>query len=690
MPSHRLARVLNPQRFVVAAFGLVGFLFAGSLAQAAAPEFQRKDVFDLEWVAAPQISPDGRQVVYERRSMDIMNDARVSRLWLINVDGTGHEALTGRDQQEGAARWSPDGSKLAYVSRTEHGGEIFVYWLASGKSTRVTQLPRAPSQLRWSPDGTQLSFAMLVPEKPSVLVKPMVAPKGATWADKPRVTTRLQHERDGSGRLEPGYRHFFVLPAAGGAARQVTQGSVRNSGAAEWTADGQALIFSGNHNPDWEFKFVNSEIYRLDLDSLRITALTDRDGPDTSPVVSPDGKLIAYIGFKDKVQAYQVRALHLMNADGSDKRLVRPDLDRSVTGLHFSSNSKALYYQYPEAGEEHIAISRLSGRSTTVATELGGEAVARPYGGGSFSVSNKGLVAYSHSTPDRPAQLAVADGRGNVRVITDLSGSLLKHRTLGQVEEVRYKASTDGLDIQGWLVKPPNYDPQKRYPLLVENHGGPISFYGPHFSPEVQLYAAAGYLVFYPNPRGSTGYGEAFANLLYNNYPGDDYVDVMDGIDHLIAQGLATEGALYVTGGSAGGIMTAWMVSQSDRFRAAAVVKPVMNWISKTLTADNYFGYANYRYPGQPWENIETYMKFSPVSRVGSINTPTLVMVGDEDLRTPLSEAKQLYHALKLRQIDTALIEMPGASHFIAKRPSQLVSKVDHVLAWFANYPVPE
>jgi len=263
-------------------------------------------------------------------------------------------------------------------------------------------------------------------------------------------------------------------------------------------------------------------------------------------------------------------------------------------------------------------------------------------------------------------------------------------RDLGEVEEFWYKSSVDGRDVQGWTIKPPGYDASKTYPLIVENHGGPISNYGARFSPELQLYAAAGYLVFYPNPRGSTGYGEEFGNLLYNNYPGDDYQDVMDGVDALIKAGVTAEDRLYVTGGSAGGIMTAWIIGKNNRFQAAAVVKPIMNWVSKTLTADNYYMYANYRYPGQPWENIETYMKFSPVTLVGNIETPTMVMVGMADMRTPLSESKQLYSALKIRGIDTALVEIPDAPHNIAGRPSQLITKIDHILAWFARYPFAE
>ena len=273
-----------------------------------------------------------------------------------------------------------------------------------------------------------------------------------------------------------------------------------------------------------------------------------------------------------------------------------------------------------------------------------------------------------------------------VDTVTALNEDLLSWRDLGKVEEIWYKSSVDERDIQGWVVTPPGYDPDKSWPLLVENHGGPISNYGPRFSPEIQLYAAAGYVVFYPNPRGSTGYGEEFGNLLYHNYPGDDYQDVMDGVDALLDKGIAHEDQLYVTGGSAGGIMTAWIIGKNTRFRAAAVIKPVMNWISKTLTADNYFYYANYRYPGQPWENVEGFMRYSPITLVGNIETPTLVMVGTADMRTPLSESKQLYSALKIRGIDTALVEIPGAPHNIAGKPSQLIAKVDHSLAWFAKY----
>jgi dipeptidyl aminopeptidase/acylaminoacyl peptidase len=648
--------------------------------------FQRTDVFELEWVSDPQISPDGKRVVYVRNSMDVMTDSRIGRLWLVNADGNGNVPLTGRDLSESNPAWSPDGTRIAFTSTTDNGTELFVYWLAEGRAARLTQLDKSPRDLRWSPDGNHIAFSKLVPGEPVVLVTPPPKPEEAEWAEPPRVTTRLKYERDGAGYIEPGHNQYFVVPAIGGTPRQVSSGNFKHTGAPEWTPDGKRLIFSGNRNENWELDYRNSEIYSVDIETGTAVALTERNGPDSAPVVSPDGRQIAYLGYADKVQTYQVTRLHVMNADGGNKRELLADFDRDVADIVWTGDG--IWFTYDDRGDTKIALVNLDGSYRDVATNLGGTTIGRPYGGGSFSVAEAGRVAYTHVTPYRPADLAITDRRGSRHtVITEVNSDVLDWRELGQVEEVWYKSSVDQRDIQGWIVKPPGYDPEKVWPLIVENHGGPVSNYGPRFSPEIQLYAAAGYLVFYPNPRGSTSYGEEFGNLLYNNYPGDDYHDVMDGVDALIKAGVAHEDRLYVTGGSAGGIMTAWIVGKNSRFRAAAVVKPVMNWISKTLTADNYFNYANYRFEGQPWENIEGYMRLSPVSLVGNIETPTLVMVGTSDLRTPLSESKQLYSALKIRGIDTALVEVPGAPHNISGTPSQLITKIDHILAWFAKYP---
>lgn len=680
----RTTKMTGMKRYLILAALLVS-----SISQLGAQHqrFSYLDIFDLQYVTDPQISPDGQWIVYRRMGFDVMKDRAWGNLWRIKSDGSQHQKLTAREVSESNARWSPNGDRIAFTSSTDEGAELFVFWIDSGALAKISQLPFSPNGMQWSPDGSQLAFSMNVPEAAPVLAKMPKKPKGAKWADSPRITDRVYHEADGRGYIKPGFHHIFTIPSDGGAPRQVTSGNWHHRGTLSWAPNGKTLYFSANRVADWEYRFRNSEIYAVDTESGTITPLTDRDGPDYNPQVSPDGKQIAYIGYGDAKQAYQVRQLHLMNADGSGKRSISKALDRSVSGIQWNAKGDGLYFNYDDKGNGKIGFITVNGKVSKLADDRGGTTLGRPYGSGSFSVSNNGTLAYTRSRPDHPAELAVLGGkRGNLHQITDLNSGLLNYRELGKVSEVWYTSSVDGRDLQGWIVYPPQYDATKKYPFMVENHGGPILNYGDRFSIEMQLYASAGYIVFYPNARGSTSYGEAFGNLLYRNYPGEDYNDVMDGVDHCIAMGIAHEDQLFVTGGSAGGIMTAWMIGKNNRFESAVVAKPVMNWISKTLVADNYFGYANTRYEGQPWENFEGYWKFSPISLVGEIETPTMVMVGMNDLRTPPSEAKQLYHALKLRKVPTVLVEIPGASHGIANRPSNLITKIAHTVAWFDKY----
>lgn len=661
------------------------FLIIGSTAVAQENFFQYEDVFDLQYVRDPQIHPDGNQIVYRRMQMDIMKDRAAGNLWIMNTSGAGHQKLTAYEGSEYGATWSPNGDRLAYIRPTSEGAEIYVYWTSTKRTAKISQLQGSPSNLSWSPDGRRLVFTMKVAAKPPVLVQMPAAPIGAKWAKKPRITDRLYHEADGRGYIPPGHTHIFMIAAEGSGAIQLTTGDFNHRGPISWSPDGTSIYFSANRSADWEYDFRNSEVCTLTISGKKITVLTDRQGPDSAPQIAPNGKYIAYIGYTDRVQAYQNRQLSIMLPDGSEKQLLSSAIDASIQRYYWAADSKGLYVQYDHEGDTKIAFLDLKGKVRPLAQQVGGTSIGRPYGGGSFSVSKNGRIAYTKTLPEHPAELAVITAKGK-RQLTHLNAMNLGKKQLGKVETVWYTSSYDQRRIQGWLVYPPNYDPAKKYPLLVENHGGPISNYGNRFSAELQLYAAAGYIVFYPNPRGSTSYGEEFANLLHHNYPGQDYNDVMDGVDYCIAKGIAHEGQLYVTGGSAGGIMTAWMIGKNNRFRAAVVVKPVMNWISKTLVADNYFQYANTRFPGQPWENFEAYWNFSPLSLVENVNTPTMVMVGMEDLRTPPSEAKQLYHALKLRKVPTVLVEIPEASHGIANRPSNLITKVAHVLSWLNKY----
>jgi len=648
--------------------------------------FKPLDVFSLEWAVNPQISPDASQIIYRRSGFDIMNDTSKGNLWILNADGTSHRKLTSREVNESKATWSPDGNRIAFVSNTKEGSEIYMYWVLTGQIAKLSQLEMSPGNITWSPDGKLIAFTMFKSEKLPVVIKMPQKPKGANWAKPARITNRLKHEADGRGYLKPGFTHIYTIPSQGGTPEQITSGNYNHTGTLSFSPDSKSIYFSANRVEDWEYDFRNSEVYNVNIHTKIIKVLTSQKGPDFSPKVSPNGKKIAFLGFKDNVQTHQNRVLYLMNSNGKNRTTISGNFDNSISNIVWDSSGNGLYCTYDEKGNSKVAYISLSGKVTKLADNLGGTTIGRPYASGSFSVAKNGTIVYTHTRPEYPSELAVIKDKKSSKLITNLNEDLLSRRVLGKTEEVWYTSSFDGRKIQGWLVKPPFYDSRKKYPLLVENHGGPILNYGDRFTSEIQLYAAEGYVVFYPNPRGSTSYGEEFANLLYNNYPGQDYNDVMDGVDYLVKKGVVDNNKLFVTGGSAGGIMTAWMIGKNKRFRAAVVVKPVMNWISKTLVADNYFGYANSRYPGQPWENFETYWKFSPLSLVGNISTPTMVMVGMNDLRTPPSEAKQLYHALKLRKIETVLVEIPGASHGIANKPSNLISKVAHVLAWLNKY----
>ena len=648
--------------------------------------FKNLDVFDLEYVQNPQISPDGNRVVYVRTEMDIMKDGKSSSLWLINSDGTDHQKLTSNTFNESNPSWSPDGKKISFISNSNdgNGSEIYIYWIDSKQYSSISQLSGSPKSTKWSPDGRYIGFSMFVPESTLQLVSPPRKPKNAKWAEKPRITDRLKHESDGLGYMKEGFDQLFYISSEGGTPVQITSEKY-NHRSFDWTHNSNGLVFSSNYNEEWEYDFRNSELYSIDIDGKNINQLTNRNGPDYGPIVSPNGKLIAFLGYDDKIQTYQTTNLYIMDIDGGNKKEIKTNLDRSISSIKWSDDGKRIFFMYDNHGNTKIATSTLNGKIEKLVDNVGGTTIGRPYGGGSYSLSKNNKIVFTLTSPYHPSDLAIYEEK-SINRLTDLNHDLFKNKDLGVIEEIWYKSSIDGRDIQGWVAKPPEFNPNKKYPLIVENHGGPISNYGDRFSPEILLYSSAGYVVFYPNPRGSTSYGEEFGNLLYRNYPGDDYHDVMDGVDKMIELGFVDKNNLFVTGGSAGGIMTAWIIGKTNRFKASAVIKPVMNWISKTLVADNYFGYAHSRYEGQPWENFIHYWNFSPISLVGNVETPTMVMVGLDDLRTPPSEAKQLYHALKLRKVETVYVEIPGASHNISNKPSQLITKIDHILYWFNKY----
>ena len=664
---------------------LVLLLLAPALA-AGKPSLAPEDVFSLAHAGDPQVSPDGSFVVYTHNFMDIMEDRRRSNLWRIDADGQNARPITTGAVNDRGARIAPDNERVAYLSSDGRGVQIFVRWMSSGETLQVTRLDRAPRNLAWSPDGQWLAFALLVPSKPPTMGSLPAKPEGANWATPPEVVQRAVFRADGAGRLPHGYTHLFVVSAGGGAPRQLTSGDYNHGGSIAWSPDSESLYFSGNRNEDAELNPSNSEIYRVGLGGGDVEAVTGRDGPDNSVAVSPDGKMLAWTGYDDRVRSYQVTHLYVMNSDGSERRQLLPDLDRDVSRPSWSADGKGLYFAYEDQGLTRLAYVDLSGRLTDVTGELGGLALTRPYTGAQFSVGGKDTYAITRGDALSPADIAVGRGTGAPRRLTRLNANLLDYRELGRVEEFRYPSGFDGQDIQAWVVWPPGFDPSKKYPLLLEIHGGPHAAYGPHFSVEVQLFAAAGYVVVYANPRGSSSYGDAFGSYIHHNYPSEDYDDLMSAVDTIVERGSIDTDRLYVTGGSGGGVLTAWIVGKTDRFAAAVVAKPVINWISFALSADYAPVFSKYWFPALPWDDPMGYWERSPLSLAGEVSTPTMLLTGEEDWRTPMWESEQYYQALKLRGVDTALVRLPGASHSIAARPSQLLAKVSAILEWFKRH----
>ncbi|MDX1333072.1 MAG: prolyl oligopeptidase family serine peptidase, partial [Robiginitalea sp.] len=505
------------------------FLSTGLFAQQKTP-MELTDVFDLEYVSDPQISPDGSRVVYVRNFKDIMTDRNLSNLWIANFDGSGHRPLTTGNHTARSPRWSHDGKRIAFLSNmADEKTKLYQMWVDDREMMALTNTAQSPGTPVWSPDDRYLAFSMFVPGTRASPIKMPGKPKGANWNEPPTYIDDLNYRGDGQGYYKAGNRQLFVLSTDGGTPRQVTKAD-HSHGTPSWSGDGKSLYFSANLRDEAEYEPRNSEVYRLDLGSGQISALTDRLGPDNNPLVSPDGKQIAYTGLDERYQGYQINRLYLMNADGSNPRLISGDFDRSIQNVQWAGDGKALYFQYNDNGDTKIArLGISSGTIEKVAEGLGGLSLGRPYNAADFSVSVEGHLAYTLGGPKHPADLAVQDRKG-VRRVTRLNDDLFSFREVGEVEELRWNSSFDQREIQGWIVKPPNFDPNKKYPMILEIHGGPFASYGSVFSAEVQLYAAAGYVVLYTNPRGSSGYGEEFGNLIHHDYPNHDYEDLMSGV----------------------------------------------------------------------------------------------------------------------------------------------------------------
>ncbi len=645
--------------------------------QPPAPDRLGLDTYlEYEEVQDPQLSPDGRQIVYTRRSIDKLNDRWESALWLMDADG-GHARFLVKGAN---ARWSPDGKRIAYLAEGEpRGTQLFVRYIGDpGPATQVTHVTSSPSDIAWSPDGKSIALRLLVPARSDWKIESAIAqyrPAGAKWTEPARVVERLHYRQDRQGYLEDGYRHIFLVPADGGTPRPLTTGDY-DDGAPVWAPDGRTIVFDGLREPDADWQFRESEIYALDVGNGQVKRLTTHPGPDRGPAISPDGRLVAWTGYDATDDTWTDSRLYVAALDGSGRRALAPGLDRSPTQLRWAPDGKGLYFDVENEGSRNLWYAPLDGGK------------ARPITSGTQVLTvtdlERGLAVGVRSTSTQPSDVVAFEiGRPEPRQLTHVNDDILAGKKLSQAEEIRF-TSKDGLPIQGWVIKPPDFDPAKKYPLVLSIHGGPHAMYNVGFNYSWQAFAAHDYVVLYLNPRGSTGYGSKFGNAIKNDYPDKDFDDLMAGVDAVLAKGYVDPNNLNVYGCSGGGVLTAWTVGHTDRFSAASSMCPVIDWVSFVGTTDGPSWYRNFA--KLPWDDPSEHLRRSPLMYVGHVRTPTLMVTGVLDMRTPSGQAEEFYEALKLRHVPTAMIRVNDEFHGTSSKPSNFLRTQVMLEQWFQRW----
>ncbi len=628
---------------------------------------------DWETVSDPQVSPDGKQIVYTRRQVDKVNDRWRSSLWIMNADGSRNRHLT-----EGSSpRWSPDGNRILLTREGEpRGTQIFVRWMdAEGTETQITTLDKSPNNATWAPNGELIAFVMTVSGDPQWRVSLPGRPEGAKWTEEPKVVTRLNYRRDRVGFIDDGYRHIFVVPSDGGTARQLTDGSWRHNGVA-WTPDSRAILFSSNRVDDAEHVWRESDIYSVSLETRDVRQLTTRRGPDGSPVVSPNGRLVAYTGYDWTDDTFIAGDIYLMNIDGSNPREISGDHDRRANRLSWAPDGSGVYFGSSDQGTSNVYFASVNGGVQKVTD--GNHRLQMS------SMTDDLFAVGTLSSYHEPGDVVSLDLRtGTPQQLTHVNNDLLEGRTQGEVEEIWYK-SVDDYDIQGWIIKPPDFDPAKRYPLILAIHGGPHGMYGVGFNFGWQNHAANGYVVLYTNPRGSSGYGSPFGNAIKRAYAGKDFDDLMAGVATVINRGYIDTRNLFVYGCSGGGVLTSWIVGHTDRFAAASANCPVTNWLSFVGTTDGASWYRNF--DNLPWEDPSEHLRRSPLMYVGNVTTPTMLMTGVKDLRTPMPQTEEYYMALRYLRVPTAMIRFNNEWHGTTRTPSNFLRTQLYLRGWFERY----
>jgi dipeptidyl aminopeptidase/acylaminoacyl peptidase len=682
------------RRNSVALTTVVLSLATASIATADAQEKRSDTLFtvdkylELQQVADPQISPDGSQIVYTRRWVNKIEDRFDAALWVVGADGTKDRFLT----KGGGARWSPDGTRIAYVADGEpRGSQIFVRWMnAEGASSQVTHVDQPIGDLRWSPDGKSIGFSMFVPATRAWHIDMPAAPEGAKWTAAPRYVTNLHFRQDRRGFDKPGNLHLFVVSADGGSARAVTSGDW-NVGARfdgqqgsvgwDWSPDGRTIVVAGLDEPGADTVYRNAHLVAVDVASGAKRHLDAQLGAWNDPVFSPDGRKIAFLGFPYMPASYQAPELYVMNADGSGVQKLT-SLDRDPGTPLWAHDGSGVFVSVASRGTSNVYFAPVNGGGAASVT-TGNQMLSLS----SLSRAGVGAAVRSDFT-HAPNVARVETGRRAATTatqVTHVNDDLLARLRLASEERLVVR-STNGAEVEGWMVKPPSFDPGKKYPMIMEIHGGPHGMYNVGFNPMYQNFAANGFVVLYTNPRGSTGYGSAFGNAIYRNYPGPDYDDLMAAVDGAVAKGYVDASRMYVGGCSGGGVLSSWVIGHTDRFAAAAVRCPVIDWLSFAGHTDvPLFTYGFFEKPF--WEDPKPWLEHSSLMYVGKVKTPTLLMTGLLDMRTPMPQSEEYYAALKMRGVPTALLQFEGEYHGTGSKPSNWMRTQLYMMSWYNQWP---
>jgi dipeptidyl aminopeptidase/acylaminoacyl peptidase len=638
-----------------------------------------EDYFAFETLSDPQFSPDGSTIAYVVTRVDQPQNRRRSEIWSVTADGTRDPvALTTAPQSSTSPRWKPDGSALAFLSSRPMAGEaagdspktqVWLLPLAGGEPRRVTILPNGVTSFQWSPDGTRL-----------VAISRSGPSDSAKSPSDVRHYFHADYKFNDSGWFDDKRSHLWVVDVATGGATQVTSGEEWNDTDPQWSPDGRRIAFVSDRSGHALDESRDTDVWVIDANGGSLTKVSDQKTEDTSPRWSPDGQTIAYLtSIRDTSNK---RLLLASSAGNGSSRLAADGLDLIPTGLRWAEGGRALYFETGFKGTSQIYRVDLGSRRVAPATS--GDRTFHL-----FSISDRtNRLAYAVNDPTHLDDLYVADMNGrNEKQLTHLNAALMKQATLSPVERVPFKGA-DGWDVDGFFMKPLGWEPGKKYPMVLTIHGGPAGQLGFDWYHEFQVYAAHGWAVFFTNPRGSTGYGEKFERGIELNWGGKDYVDVMNGVDAILAKySWIDRDRLGVTGGSYGGFMTNWIISHTTRFKAAVTLRSISNFISDDGTRDGAYGHKE-DFEGDVFEKFDAYWNASPLKYVKNVKTPTLILHSDMDFRVPIEQGEQWFRALQHYGVPSEVVFFPRENHNLTRtgEPKHLVESLNWQVYWFDRY----